>query len=96
VFDNDLIEFEELGSDEENLGWSRRVVVDDEMKGAFKRAMIGEGVPLDRVILDVHSGNLFSLGGKVLVDVFGGLILIVSISGIIVYFRNKKRRALSK
>ncbi len=56
-----------------------------------KKTLIAEGQPLERVLLDLHSGNIFSLAGKILVDLFAIGILGLSISGLLIAKRKWKK-----
>ena len=91
-FDTDLVESKAIDTGSTKVIWSEPSEATDVEKQKLKQAIIGSGMPLDRVILDIHSGNLFQTVGKVLVDIFGFGILLVSFTGIILFFRNKKRR----
>lgn len=50
----------------------------------------GDGVPLYRVLLDLHSGKLFSIPGQTAMDLTAIAILILIVSGLLSW--NKKRR----
>lgn len=56
-----------------------------------KKAIIASGQPLERVLLDLHSGNIFSLAGKIFVDLFAIGIFGLSISGLLIAKRKWRK-----
>ena len=48
---------------------------------------------LERALLDIHSGRLFGSIGVWLVDLFGLLLLVLALTGLIVRFRGRRRRS---
>ena len=51
----------------------------------------GDGIPLDRVIPDIHSGRFFGSIGKWVYDLTVIGVLILSITGLILFFRTRRR-----
>ncbi len=94
--DADLIEYVDFSpSGGKELRSGRKVELDEEQKMKFKQLIIGEGAPMDRVLLDLHSGHIFSWFGKVMADAFALGILGLTFSGVAIYVR-KRRRAQRK
>jgi len=88
-FSEDFFEFNRYEANK--VRWGKSIEANDEQVASAKAAIIGEGMPLDRVILDVHSGNIFGLVGKILVDMFALGVLGLSVTGVAIYVRKKRR-----
>lgn len=54
----------------------------------------GEGVTLYRVILDLHSGRLFGVGGRTVMDLAAVAILLLILSGIAGWLRKSRKKNL--
>ena len=52
-------------------------------------------VPVMWVVIDLHNGEFFgATWGRLLYDVLGGVLVVLSITGIVMYFRIRKRKIL--
>ena len=52
-------------------------------------------VPVMWVVIDLHNGEFFgSLWGRILYDILGGVLVVLSLTGIVMYFRIRKRKLL--
>jgi len=51
----------------------------------------GEGVPLYRVLLDLHSGRLFGWGGRTLMDLSAIAVILLVSSGLLGWLRKSRR-----
>ncbi len=89
-FDSELIQATEEIVD--GVEWSEEKSLSDTERDQVHQALISEGMPLDRLILDLHSGRFFGDVGKWLLTLFSLLLILVSISGLVVFFRNQTRR----
>ena len=89
--DDDLLDYVPLERGNDTVQWSQTRTLSAEQKAKVKAAIIGEGMPMDRVILDFHSGSIFKLLGKILVDAFALGILGLCFSGVAIYMRKRKR-----
>lgn len=49
-------------------------------------------LPLERIILDVHSGRIFGKYGPVLMDIAAIVLILLSLSGIWIYLRSHKKK----
>lgn len=52
----------------------------------------GQGLALERIILDLHSGRILGQAGVLLVDFMACLFLLLSISGIWMWYKYKQNR----
>lgn len=75
----------------EGTAWSAPFPASAAQIAAWKTAFSGDGVPLDRVILDIHSGRFFGTIGKWIYDLLVIGILILSATGIVLFLRIRRR-----
>ena len=66
-----------------NVEWSPEVPPDAPGLESVDRAWRGHGLTIERVLLDLHSGRILSLGGRLLLDVVAIGLILLSISGLI-------------
>jgi len=90
VSDRNLLEFTE-GESSLEVEWSTPVIPKKEDLQTWKIAFSGDGVPMDRVILDLHSGRLFGSIGKWVYDFVVIGVLMLSASGLVLFFRSRRR-----
>ena len=50
------------------------------------------GLPLSRVILDLHSGRFFGGAGKYFYDIVSVCTLLLCVTGVVIFFRRPQRR----
>ena len=62
--------------------WSAPTPVPDALAQPLNRHLRGEGLPLYRIILDIHSGHFLSHAGVLLMDGAALLLIILSLTGI--------------
>jgi hypothetical protein len=92
ISDRELIEFTQA-TESENISWSGVVSPTKANRQTWETAYSGKGIPLDRLILDIHSGRFFGGIGKWIYDIMVFGVLVLSVSGLILFFRTRKRSA---
>ncbi|HSH28473.1 MAG TPA: PepSY domain-containing protein, partial [Thiohalobacter sp.] len=50
----------------------------------------GEVLPLERVLLDLHSGRIFGRHGYLVMDVAAVLLIALALSGSLIWLRRRK------
>ena len=92
---------EQFASDEALLAWDR---FDDQVEWSEAgtppkpigeqqlAAYQGQGLPLSRVLLDLHTGRLFGAGGVVVMDAAAVLLLVLVATGIVNWAGFRRRR----
>ncbi len=86
VLSDDFLEHEEAGSEVE-VSWSG-LMDGDESKPALQAALAeGAGFTWARVVTDLHSGSLFGAAGKLVVDLTGLAVIVLSLFGIRLLFK---------
>lgn len=88
--DENLISFAE-SSDDQETAWSAVVTPSKSDLNTWKTAFSGDGIPLDRVILDIHSGRIFGSVGKWIYDITVIGVLILSATGFVLFLRARRR-----
>lgn len=88
--DENLLSFTESPTDQETF-WSTVVTPSESDLKTWRTTFSGDGVPLDRVILDIHSGRFFGTVGKWVYDVTVVGVLILSVTGFVLFIRTRRR-----
>ena len=76
-----------------NVDWVLPVAVPLGLGKRLAAKYRGEGLPLERVLLDLHSGRILGTWGVYLVDAMALLILLLAVSG--VWLWTSQRRTMS-
>lgn len=88
--DENLLSFTESPETQETT-WSTQVSPADSDLKIWKTAFSGDGIPLDRVILDIHSGRFFGSIGKWIYDITVIGVLLLSVTGFVLFLRTRRR-----
>jgi len=78
----------------EDIFWSEQYTLNDEQYERLLVAYRGNGLKLERVILDLHSGRIFGRYGVYLMDAAAIALLWLSLSGLWVW--NSRRRKMHR
>jgi hypothetical protein len=65
------------------VSWSAEADPESEGLEVLQTAWRGQGPTIERVLLDLHSGRIFSLAGKVLMDIIALGLVLLSLSGLV-------------
>lgn len=71
------------------VAWSTAVEPTDPERAALDAAWRGTGLPVERVLLDLHSGRILGKGGVYLMDGAAMLFLLLAASGIWLWSRRR-------
>ena len=66
--------------------WSESASMPSEIEGKLMTVYQGEGLPLERVILDLHSGRIFGSWGVYCFDAIAIVIILLSLTGAYIFF----------
>lgn len=88
--DANLLDFTGTAAEQE-IAWSIEVTPLESDLQVWKKAYSGDGIPLDRFILDLHSGRFFGTIGKWVYDLTVIGVLILSVTGFILFLRTRRR-----
>ena len=78
----------------EGIEWTEKYTLNDIERDQLLRAYLGNGLKLERVILDLHSGRIFGNYGVYLMDAAAVALLWLSLSGLWVW--SSRRRKMRK
>jgi len=91
ISDPDIAAFEPLdrGAVAE-IAWPAASQPDFTELQALEVAWRGRGLTVERVLLDLHSGRLFALPGRVVLDFVGIGLILLSITGLVLWRRRNR------
>lgn len=69
------------------IAWSTVQELPEAERETVLERFRGKGLPLDRVLLDIHSGHILGFWGALIMDVAAVLFLVLAITGMIVTLR---------
>ena len=67
----------------DDTSWSQASAPDPDELAALATAWRGRGVTVERVLLDLHSGRIFGLVGKLVLDLIAVILIVLSVSGLL-------------
>ena len=70
--------------------WSFSEMAPDDLLRAITLQYRGEGLNLERVLLDLHSGRIFGTFGVLVYDLLALALGFLSISGLVLWFRGRR------
>ena len=76
-------------ADNPEVFWSEASPVPPGLKAALQAAYRGTGLPVERVLLDLHSGRILGRAGVYLVDAAAILFLLLAMSGVWLWTRRR-------
>jgi len=74
---------------ESDVSWAAATPPEPQLAEALRNAWRGTGLPLERVLLDLHSGRIFGEAGVWLVDAAALLFLLLAGSGVWLWGRRR-------
>ena len=97
VSEDGLISWRESNEQPEN--WSQTTALPENIEDELKNAYLGNILPYERVLLDLHSGRFFGRFGVIFIDICAIFIILIAISGCWIWLRHKlksRRRIKSR
>ena len=88
--DADLLKWRPVDEARSAPRWSSPKSAPGELKQAITRSYRGEGLSLERLLLDLHSGRIFGSVGVLVYDLLALALGFLSISGLIVWIRSRR------
>jgi len=74
------------------IKWGMARTVPKNIKNNLIKQHKGEGLPLERIILDLHSGRIVGLAGVYFMDLVALLLIFLAVSGVITWANRKKKK----
>jgi len=75
----------------DNIDWSEPGIMTPLNKKDIKQYFVGNGISLEQIILDFHSGAIFKKEGKIFFDLVSLLLIFLSVSGIWIWLIKTKK-----
>ncbi|VAW58027.1 hypothetical protein MNBD_GAMMA11-2473 [hydrothermal vent metagenome] len=94
--DEDIINWQVTGL--KHIEWAAPVQLSSALEEQLLKQYRGEGLPLERIVLDIHSGRIFGIIGVYLMDIAALIMIFLSLSGLWMWWkrglkqRNKQPR----
>ena len=85
----DAIEWQPVRED--GVTWATSVALPPARAGEVA-ALLAPGLPLERIVLDAHSGRIFGKYGSLVVDMAAMVLIVLSISGFWIYLCSIRTR----
>jgi hypothetical protein len=76
---------------ETTANWSHAEAPPEELEQVLSKDYPGASLPLERIILDLHSGRLFGDWGSYVMDTAAVLLLFNAASGILIWWRRRQQ-----
>lgn len=71
------------------VNWSVPIEIPKDLNDQLLTLFRGTGLPLERIILDIHSGRILGNAGVLLVDFMAILFLLLAMSGVWVWYKRR-------
>ena len=78
----------------EDIAWAKRTTLSDTKMNVLLESFRGRGLPLERVLLDLHSGRIFGEYGVYLMDAAAVALLWLSGSGLWVWWQRRRKQKM--
>ncbi len=88
--DEDIINWQPI--DTIQIAWAPQIQLDENLKQQLLEQYRGEGLPLERIILDIHSGRIFGKAGVYAMDGVALLMMFLSLSGLWMWWQRRLRQ----
>jgi len=76
-----------LSTDADAIAWSEASAIPASELAELQMLYRGRGLSVERLLVEVHSGRILSRAGPLALDIVGGGLIILSISGLVVWLR---------
>jgi hypothetical protein len=88
--DEQLLDWEPLGDSVKETVWATAVTPPPDLHKAITRQYRGEGLSMERLLLDFHSGRIFGPVGVFVYDLLAIAVGLMAISGLVLWFRGRR------
>lgn len=72
--------------------WSKPVATPADLSEVLGKHFVGEGLSVERILLDIHSGRILGAWGVYLMDAMAIIFVVLAISGFLMWRRETKMR----
>ncbi|VAW67195.1 hypothetical protein MNBD_GAMMA09-3053 [hydrothermal vent metagenome] len=78
------------------MSWAPPVQANENLKQQLLENYRGEGLPLERIVLDIHSGRILGSFGVYLMDAVAIIMLFLSLSGVWMWWQRRLKQKNKK
>ena len=89
--DADMTALVPWNGDPDDITWSRASPPGAAELADLQAAWRGQGITLERVLLDLHSGRIFSAAGPLLMDLIAVFMIVLSVTGLVMSRKRNRR-----
>lgn len=92
--DDGLFTWQHIETDSDQIEWSDADTVPEEWLTVLKKQYRGNILPVERVLLDLHSGRIFGKAGPWVMDAAAVLLIALAVSGTFIWIKwlNRHRK----
>jgi len=87
--DNDFIRWQHWQQDPASARWAQPDPLDPRLQQSLQQHYRGEVLPVERVILDLHSGRFFGPVGPWVFDIAAVLLILLALSGTWIWLKRR-------
>lgn len=87
---NDFLSWQHWTGNRQSIQWAKPVGTDAILKNSLQQQYRGEVLPLERLLLDLHSGRFFGQAGPWLMDAAAVLLSLLSLTGLWMWFKRRR------
>jgi hypothetical protein len=88
--DANLLNWQRMDNPVAIQDWSSPQTAPDELQESITHLYRGDGLSLERVLLDLHSGRIFGSVGVLVYDLLALALGFLSLSGLVLWFRSRR------
>ena len=90
VADEELLGWQRVDDDRKTVQWSSPVPTPDMLRQQIAQHHRGDGLNVERLLLDLHSGRIFGPLGILVYDLMALAIAFLALSGLVVWYRSRR------
>ncbi len=88
--DEEFLKWRRWEQDAQSVQWARSTALDGRLAQSLRQHYRGEVLPVERLILDLHSGRFFGNAGLWLFDIAALLLILLSLTGTFIWLKRKR------
>jgi len=88
--DANFLHWKRINNQAPNIRWQSPSQISPVFKAALQDHFRGEVLPVERVLLDMHSGRIFGRFGVWVFDAIAILLILLALSGTSIWFKRKR------
>ncbi len=88
--DADFLHWKRIDNDAPTIRWASPSQITPAFKAALQQHFRGEVLPIERVVLDMHSGRIFGHFGVWIFDAIAIILILLALSGASIWFKRKR------